>query len=97
MIGKIMQLNGVVGNDQILSVDSEGNILFKTINVGIPSGAYTYNISLYTYNNGTETTETISDTIINGTDMWRTTAKFLNINEVYIGIKLQIQNTIQNI
>ena len=80
-------INGVVGNDQILSVDSEGNILFKTINVGIPSGAYTYNISLYTYNNGTETTETISDTIINGTDMWRTNAKFLNINEVYIGYK----------
>lgn len=80
-------INGVVGNDQILSVDSEGNILFKTINVGIPSGAYTYNISLYTYNNGVETTETITDTIINGTDMWRDTAKFLNINEVYIGYK----------
>lgn len=80
-------INGVVGNDQILSVDSEGNIFFKTINVGIPSGLYTYNISLYTYNNGTETTEIISDTIINGTDMWRTTAKFLNINEVYIGYK----------
>lgn len=80
-------INGVVGNDQILSVDSEGNILFKTINVGIPSGAYTYNINLYTYNNGTETIETISDNIINGTDMWRTTAKFLNINEVYIGYK----------
>lgn len=80
-------INGVVGNDQILSVDSEGNMLFKTINVGIPSGAYTYNISLYTYNNGTETTETISDTIINGTDMWRIKAKFLNINEVYIGYK----------
>ena len=80
-------INGVVGNDQILSVDSEGNILFKTINVGIPSGLYTYNISLYTYNNGTETTEIISDTIINGTDRWRTTAKFLNINEVYIGYK----------
>lgn len=80
-------INGVAGYDQILSVDSEGNILFKTINVGIPSGVYAYNISLYTYNNGTETTETISDTIINGTDMWRTTAKFLNINEVYIGYK----------
>lgn len=80
-------INGVVGNDQILSVDSEGNILFKTINVGIPSGAYTYNISLYTFDNGTETTETISDTIINGTDMWRIKAKFLNINEVYIGYK----------
>lgn len=80
-------INGVVGNDQILSVDSEGNIFFKTINVGIPSGLYTYNISLYTYNNGIETTEIISDTIINGTDMWRTTAKFLNINEVYIGYK----------
>lgn len=80
-------INGVVGNDQIISVDSEGNMLFKTINVGIPSGAYTYNISLYTYNNGTETTETISDTIINGTDMWRIKAKFLNINEVYIGYK----------
>lgn len=80
-------INGVVGNDQILSVDSEGNMLFKTINVGIPSGLYTYNISLYTYNNGTETTEIISDTIINGTDRWRTTAKFLNINEVYIGYK----------
>lgn len=80
-------INGVVGNDQILSVDSEGNIFFKTINVGIPSGLYTYNISLYTYNNGIETTEIISDTIIKGTDMWRTTAKFLNINEVYIGYK----------
>lgn len=80
-------ISGVVGNDQILSVDSEGNILFKTINVGIPSGAYTYNISLYTYNNGTETIETITDTIINGTDMWRVTAKFLNINEAYIGYK----------
>lgn len=80
-------INGVVGNDQILSVDSEGNILFKTINVGIPSGAYTYNISLYTYNNGTETTETITDTIINGTDMWRIKAKFLNINEAYMGYK----------
>ena len=80
-------INGVVGNDQILSVDSEGNILFKTINVGIPSGLYTYNINLYTYNNGTETTETITDIIINGTDMWRATAKFLNINEVYIGYK----------
>lgn len=80
-------INGVVGNDQILSVDSEGNILFKTINVGIPSGAYTYNISLYTYDNGTETTETISDTIINGTDMWRVKAKFLNVNEAYIGYK----------
>lgn len=80
-------INGVVGNDQILSVDSEGNIFFKTINVGIPSGLYTYNISLYTYNNGIETTEIISDTIINGTDMWRTTAKFLNINEVYLGYK----------
>lgn len=80
-------INGVVGNDQILSVDSEGNIFFKTINVGIPSGLYTYNISLYTYNNGIETTEIISDTIINGTDMWRTTAKFLNINEIYIGYK----------
>lgn len=80
-------INGVVGNDQILSVDSEGNILFKTINIGIPSGAYTYNISLYTYNNGTETTETISDTILNGTDRRRTTAKFLNINEAYIGYK----------
>lgn len=80
-------INGVVGNDQILSVDSEGNILFKTINVGIPSGAYTYNISLYTYNNGVETTETITDTIINSTNMWRATAKFLNINEAYMGYK----------
>lgn len=80
-------INGFVGNDQILSVDSDGNILFKTINAGIPSGTYTYNIDIYTYNNGTETTETISDTIINGTDMWRIKAKFLNINEAYIGYK----------
>lgn len=80
-------ISGFVGNDQVLSVDSEGNILFKTINVGIPSGTYTYNINLYIYNNGTETTETITDTIINGTDMWRDNAKFLNTNEVYIGYK----------
>lgn len=80
-------INGVVGNDQILSVDSEGNMLFKTINVGIPSGTYTYNISIYTYDNGVETTKTITDTIINGTDLWRATAKFLNVNEIYIGYK----------
>ena len=80
-------INGVVGNDQILSVDSEGNILFKTINTGIPNETYTYNIDIYTYKNGAETTETISDTIINGTNMWRIKAKFLNINEAYIGYK----------
>lgn len=80
-------INGVVGDDQILSIDSEGNMLFKTITIGVPSGLYTYNINLYTYNNGIETTETISDAIINGTDMWRVTAKFLNINEAYIGYK----------
>lgn len=80
-------INGFVGNDQILSVDSDGNILFKTINAGIPSGTYTYNIDIYTYNNGTESTETISDTILNGTDRRRVTAKFLNTNEAYIGYK----------
>ena len=80
-------ISGFAGNDQILSVDNEGNILFKTINTGIPNETYTYNINIYTYNNGAETTETISDTIINGTNMWRVTAKFLNINEVYIGYK----------
>ena len=87
-------INGFVGNDQILSVDSDGNILFKTINAGIPSGTYTYNIDIYTYNNGTESTETISDVLINGTDRRRATAKFLNINEAYTGYKTSdISNT----
>ena len=81
-------INGVVGDDQILSVDSEGNILFKTISVGIPLGQYTYGISLYTYDNGTETTTTITDDTITGMERRRSIAKFKNINEAYIGYKL---------
>ena len=81
-------INGVVGNDQILSVDYEGNILFKTITTGIPISAYTYGIRLYIYDNGTETTTTIIDTTITGMDRRRSTAKFKNINEAYIGYKL---------
>lgn len=81
-------INGVVGDDQILSVDSEGNILFKTITTGIPISAYTYGISIYTYNNGVETTISITDTTITGMERRRNIAKFKNINEVYIGYKL---------
>lgn len=81
-------INGVVGDDQILSVDSEGNILFKTITTGIPISAYTYGISIYTYNNGVETTTSITDTTITGKERRRNIAKFKNINEAYIGYKL---------
>lgn len=81
-------INGVVGDDQILSVDSEGNILFKTLTTGIPISAYTYGISIYTYNNGVETTISITDTTITGMERRRSIAKFKNINEAYIGYKL---------
>lgn len=81
-------INGVVGDDQILSVDSEGNILFKTITTGVPISAYTYGISIYTYNNGTQSTTTITDTTITGMERRRSIAKFKNINEAYIGYKL---------
>lgn len=81
-------INGVVGDDQILSVDSEGNILFKTITAGVPISTYTYGISIYTYNNGVETTISITDTTITGMERRRSIAKFKNINEVYIGYKL---------
>ena len=81
-------INGVVGDDQILSVDSEGNMLFKTITAGVPISTYTYGISIYTYNNGVETTQTITDTTITGMERRRSITKFKNINEAYIGYKL---------
>lgn len=81
-------ISGAVGDDQILSVDSEGNMLFKTITSGVPISTYTYGISIYIYDNGTETTATITDTTISGMERRRSIAKFKNINEAYIGYKL---------
>jgi len=81
-------ISGVVGDDQILSVDSEGNMLFKTITSGVPISTYTYGVSIYIYDNGTETTTTITDTTITGMERRRSIAKFKNINEAYIGYKL---------
>lgn len=85
-------MNGVNGVDQWASIDSEGNVLLKTINPGYPTGAYQYGIGVYFYNNGTESTQTYIDTTISGLEVRRANGIILNETTAYVSYKVSDTN-----
>lgn len=85
-------MNGVNGVDQWASIDSEGNVLLKTINPGYPTGTYQYGIGVYFYNNGTESTQTYTDTTISGLEVRRANGIILNETTAYVSYKVSDTN-----
>ena len=85
-------MNGVNGVDQWASIDSEGNVLLKTINPGYSTGAYQYGIGVYFYNNGTESTQTYTDTTISGLEVRRANGIILNETTAYVSYKVSDTN-----
>lgn len=85
-------MNGVNGVDQWASIDSEGNVLLKTINPGYPTGAYQYGIGVYFYNNGAESTQTYTDTTISGLEVRRANGIILNETTAYVSYKVSDTN-----
>lgn len=85
-------MSGVNGVDQWASIDSEGTILLKTINPGVPVGTYTYGVGIYSYNDGTETSNTYTDNTITGLERRRATGVILNSSTGYIGYKVSDVN-----
>lgn len=85
-------MNGINGVDQWASIDSDSTILLKTINPGYPVSVNTYSVGIYFYNNGTQTTNSYTDSTITGLELRRVSGIILNSSTAYVGYKVSDTN-----